>query len=505
MQVVSMVNAPPAAQSVASAAGSSDSGQGSSFSDQLGTAMTQDTQTQQPDAGTQQGTGQTAQGTTQTQNTQNTQTTPQAAQAQQVQNVQQLPPEQSTQDGSLSQIQLPEQVPETSGEAQSPVEIQQDAINPQLEQSTAAKPEQIPDEVVEETALTTVVQAAAPQKETEQADSVSETEETAVPEAKDAEPEQSEQMIYLSPFLLSQLNLNTVTSRDGEEKGVTELAAAATGEISNVSATASTENTTAAAAIANFGAVITQSKQIEPQSEQTAKTTDSADEQTTAFAPGTQETGENLITRIAQAMLSQDTGDGSAEAEADLTPGENANQAESTPEELPVFTNTSSFTVNVQEGLEGKAAAVEEIIDRFAQDFKGAESCPGELNITLSPEDLGELKISIRMSESGGVSAHITAQDKEICSLVSSQIGRLVETMQQRGITVETVDVTYNQTGNQQNSGQSSYQEQNRRENSRYDNGGQYASDEDGDITGSDSLEQYVNTRVISTGDSISI
>lgn len=373
------------------------------------------------------------------------------------------------------------------------------------------------------------------------------------PETEESEPEEEDSqaaaaqpqpaMVYLSPFFMNQLNLNQTTAKTadstikidaGNSSG--ELVSAVTDGTAAVNAgtsvntvgnaagsTATTQtafdlSAAATAVVQQNGASV-----ILPQDETVVKLPQQAGTRTTDNSTGQSSTvdvtgqsgGEDLISRIAQALLQQDgsmTDDTSGKASdaSALTQGIDQGTDDTVPNadalgELPVSLNTTTFAVQVEDGVQGKTAAVNEIIDRFTQDFKGADSCPGEINITLTPENLGELKISIHMTDSGGVTAHITAKDKDICALISSQIGRLVESMERKGVTVENVDVVYDQLGNNQSSGQGSYQNQrNGQGNSQFATGTDQIADDANEDTVASAPTQFVNTKVISTGNSLS-
>ncbi|MPM03691.1 hypothetical protein SDC9_49958 [bioreactor metagenome] len=92
-----------------------------------------------------------------------------------------------------------------------------------------------------------------------------------------------------------------------------------------------------------------------------------------------------------------------------------------------------------------KSQAVEKAINRFLNDFRGAETGKSEIQIVLEPESLGSLTISVSRTENG-ISAKIKSEDREMCAMISSQIEKLVHSMESKGVTVENVDVVFGGT-----------------------------------------------------------
>ncbi|MGI5935665.1 MAG: flagellar hook-length control protein FliK [Oscillospiraceae bacterium] len=101
-----------------------------------------------------------------------------------------------------------------------------------------------------------------------------------------------------------------------------------------------------------------------------------------------------------------------------------------------------------------KSVAVERALNSFLEDLRSTESGGREIRIVLEPESLGELRISVTSTEKGIV-AKIKSEDREICAIISDQIQKLVQSMENKGITVENVDVLFEQAGRDMNSGKS--------------------------------------------------
>jgi hypothetical protein len=97
-----------------------------------------------------------------------------------------------------------------------------------------------------------------------------------------------------------------------------------------------------------------------------------------------------------------------------------------------------------------KAFAVERALNRFADDIMSVRGGRQEIRIVLEPESLGVLTISVVKTESG-ISAKIKSEDREVAAIISDHVQKLISSMESKGITVNDVDVTYNQT--EQNTG----------------------------------------------------
>lgn len=94
----------------------------------------------------------------------------------------------------------------------------------------------------------------------------------------------------------------------------------------------------------------------------------------------------------------------------------------------------------------GKAEAVQKALDRFVQDYRGAETDGQELRIVLEPEHYGELTISVSRGEHG-LMAKIRSDDREVCAAIGDQLQKLVSALENKGIQVRDVDVIYGGMG----------------------------------------------------------
>lgn len=108
---------------------------------------------------------------------------------------------------------------------------------------------------------------------------------------------------------------------------------------------------------------------------------------------------------------------------------------------------STSFPIQTPEEKPGaeaaeKAEAVQKALDRFVQDYRGAETDGKELRIVLEPEHYGELSISVSRGEHG-LMAKIRSGDREVCAAISDQLQKLVSALENKGIQVRDVDVVY--------------------------------------------------------------
>lgn len=128
---------------------------------------------------------------------------------------------------------------------------------------------------------------------------------------------------------------------------------------------------------------------------------------------------------------------------------------------LPTMTGGSSFTSMMQTSslLFDKTTAVEKALHKFTDDFKGIQGNSQQINIVLEPESMGTLTIQLTKTASG-ISAKIKSEDREVIAAIAGQIQKLVTTMENKGIHLEDMDVSFGRMdlstglGNQQ-SGQS--------------------------------------------------
>ncbi len=88
--------------------------------------------------------------------------------------------------------------------------------------------------------------------------------------------------------------------------------------------------------------------------------------------------------------------------------------------------------------------AVLRALDRLPEDLRGVKAGVSEIRIVLEPETLGVLTISVSRG-ANGISAKIKADSKEACGIITDQIQRLILDIEDKGITVENMDVVYGQ------------------------------------------------------------
>lgn len=87
-------------------------------------------------------------------------------------------------------------------------------------------------------------------------------------------------------------------------------------------------------------------------------------------------------------------------------------------------------------------AAVEKALARFVHEVRSFNGTARELKIVLEPESLGVLTISVVKTETG-VSAKIKSEDKDVAAAISENLQKLIATMENRGIRLDDVDVSY--------------------------------------------------------------
>jgi flagellar hook-length control protein FliK len=83
---------------------------------------------------------------------------------------------------------------------------------------------------------------------------------------------------------------------------------------------------------------------------------------------------------------------------------------------------------------------------RFTDDFRGVEASGSTVTIALTPEELGSVSITLT-TENNALTAKIVTDNKEAASMLSEQIQQFVDSMAEKGVTVEKTEVVYSQTG----------------------------------------------------------
>lgn len=90
---------------------------------------------------------------------------------------------------------------------------------------------------------------------------------------------------------------------------------------------------------------------------------------------------------------------------------------------------------------------------RFADDLREMRTGVREIRITLEPESLGELTISVRKTEDG-LSARIFSPDRQVCSAVAEQLPLLQSAIEQSGLTMRELEIVYTPSGFQESQAQ---------------------------------------------------
>ncbi len=118
-----------------------------------------------------------------------------------------------------------------------------------------------------------------------------------------------------------------------------------------------------------------------------------------------------------------------------------------------------------------KTQAVHTALERLSEDLQHLRATPTELQLTLEPQRLGALTISLTMTEHG-LSAHIKTADRQISELIGAQLQTLTEGLRDKGVTLDHVEVSYEslaQQNGQSGRGQGFHEGRQQREQSTFD------------------------------------
>ena len=155
--------------------------------------------------------------------------------------------------------------------------------------------------------------------------------------------------------------------------------------------------------------------------------------------------------KIIEALRSMSGGDTSEDNLGETSnKGKNLLSADITNDLSPAHGMTFGETVEQPDYSEIKSYAVEKALDRFIGDLSGVSKGKSEIRIDLEPETLGALTISVSRG-TNGVSAKIISGDRETCAIITDQIQRLIQSMENKGIKVENVDVIFGQMQQEMN------------------------------------------------------
>lgn len=118
-----------------------------------------------------------------------------------------------------------------------------------------------------------------------------------------------------------------------------------------------------------------------------------------------------------------------------------------------------------------KTQAVHTALERLTEDLQHVRATPTELQLTLEPQRLGSLTISLIMTDRG-LSAHIKTADREISELIGAQLQTLTEGLRDKGVTLDHVEVSYEslaQQNGQSGRGQGFHEGRQQQEQSTFD------------------------------------
>lgn len=130
------------------------------------------------------------------------------------------------------------------------------------------------------------------------------------------------------------------------------------------------------------------------------------------------------------------------------------------------FAETTANATNVSE-ISDKSAAVEKLANRIIDEFSNIQAGSSEIKIQLEPYELGAVTITV-LRNASGITAKIKSEDREICSLISDQIQKLVLNMQEKGIELKNVDVIYGKMDENMSFAQNSSRQNSQQENQNY-------------------------------------
>jgi len=179
---------------------------------------------------------------------------------------------------------------------------------------------------------------------------------------------------------------------------------------------------------------------------------------------GKEENGSNKAVSVFQAGVTEKIVDTLKSMSRSETSGHNLGETGKSEKSLftgeaedscsPVAVQTYNETEKKTEDLAPKNTAVEKALDNFVHDLSRVERGNSEIRIVLEPESLGVLTISVSYGENG-ISAKIKSNDRETCDIISGQIHNLIQSMENKGIKVEDVDVVFGQMKNEMSFAQS--------------------------------------------------
>lgn len=131
--------------------------------------------------------------------------------------------------------------------------------------------------------------------------------------------------------------------------------------------------------------------------------------------------------------------------------GTRTRAAERAAERVP--THPARFEAAAPEAA-ARAEAAERALMRFADDFREMRTGVREIRITLEPESLGELTISVRKTEDG-IAARIFSPDRQVCSAVAEKLPLLQSAIEQSGLSMRELEIVYTPAGFQDSQAQS--------------------------------------------------
>ncbi len=183
---------------------------------------------------------------------------------------------------------------------------------------------------------------------------------------------------------------------------------------------------------------------------------------------------EKITQTVAQAAQSA-AGQGKSEqgegGQSTPLPKERISEADAMHQPLTPFVHIPGEPSVAELETMEKTQAVHTALDRLTEDLQQLRATPTELQLTLEPQRLGTLTISLTMTERG-LSAHIKTADREISELIGAQLGTLTDGLRDKGVTLDHVEVSYEslaQQNGQSGKGQSFQGGRQQQEQSTFD------------------------------------
>jgi flagellar hook-length control protein FliK len=145
---------------------------------------------------------------------------------------------------------------------------------------------------------------------------------------------------------------------------------------------------------------------------------------------------------------SSDSGLGDPAKSTDAKDLKSRQVEKSEPAPFSAYPQAAASRMEQKAELTELQAAVDRALNRFETDFQDVKTDGSAIHIALEPKELGSISITLAAGLSG-VAAKIQTDNKDAASLISNQVQRMVQSMEAKGVRVESVEVTCNQFSQQ--------------------------------------------------------